>query len=268
MTRSILTALMLTTAARAANVKLVDVDGYLLVQTRVNGKGPYLFLLDTGATSSSLTPEVARAAGLVPRGRTRMITVSGETIVSTAQAQITVGDAVAESEVLIDSLEAVRSVDARIAGVIGQSFLTHFPCFIDYRHHLLLLGEEAARRGESLARKFVAKRADGRILIPAAVGGSQLRLALDSGAPALVLTCGTRCARLDSPSVGDLSTNTGHRPTREGTVGWLSVNGVRIERPRTVMLDASPLDGEDGLLPARWFSSVYLGQGNVVGLAR
>src|SRR5262249_31682248 len=241
MTRTILTALLLATAAFAADEKLIDVDGYLLVQTRVNGKGPYLLLLDTGASSSAVTPEVARAAGLTPKSRTRLITAQGGTVVPSAEAQITVGDAQALSEVLIDPLPAVRSVDSRIAGVLGQRFLTRFPCFIDYRHHRLLLGEEAARRGESLPQKFVARRADGRILIPAAVGsGSQLHLALDSGAPALVLTCGTRCVRLDSASDGDLSTNTGHRPVREGTVDWLTVSGYRIFRPRAVVLDASP----------------------------
>lgn len=260
----LLTLLVLWKTAFAAGQKLIEVNGYLLVQTHVNGKGPYLFLLDTGTTSTLVTPQLAREAGLVATSRTRLLGATAETLAQVVPAvQIGVGDAEAASEVLIDPLPAVRAIDSRVAGVIGQSFVAHFPCLIDYRHGRLWLGEEAVARSAGLPEKFVAKRSDGRVLVPASLSaGGTLQLALDSGAPALVLNCRAHCPAVQLQAERALETNAGQGRGREGVVASLAIHSFRIYRPRTIVLDSSPLaGGEDGLLPAAWFSAIYLGPG-------
>jgi hypothetical protein len=252
--------------------KLIETNGYLLVHARVNGRGPFLFLLDTGATSSSVTPAVARAAGLVPRSRVTVATAAGEVVAAAVQAEVRVGGVTAVgTEALILPLDQPRRIDARIEGVLGQSFLSRFPCLIDYRGRRLWLGEEAARRAEALPERITAERVEGRLALPVQVvaGASPARLVLDSAAPALVLACGRQCPNLAARTEGGLKTNAGARKIVQGTLAAVSVGGIRFPRPAAVLLEGRPVTTEeDGLLPARWFSAVYMGPGNLVGLAR
>ena len=266
-----LTAVLVLTSIATAGERLIDARGYLLVQTQVNGKGPYLFLLDTGATSTVVVPEVAEAAGLAAEGQVSLTTSTGEHAASRVPAaEIRVGSAAARAEVLIDPLRAVRLLDRRIGGVLGQSFLSRFPCLIDYRHRRLWLGDEAAARGQALPELLVAQREGERMIIPAeAPGRRPVQLVLDSGAPALILYCGADCPNLETAGESRVDTDTGVSRGRQGMLASLEVGSLRIARPKTVVLDARPAGSrEDGLLPAQWFSAVYLGPGNVVGLAR
>lgn len=255
-------------------IRLIEVNGYLLVPAHVNGHGPYLFLLDTGATTSSVTPHVASAAGLVPRNRVVVATAAGESIAGLVpNVDLRVGGSIAGSvETLIQPLEKVRSIDDRIQGVLGQTFLTQFPCLIDYTSHRLWLGEEAVRRAENISGKLVAQRVDGRLALQVKLESfaAPRRLILDSGTSALVLSCASNCPQLAGRgSIAELQTNTGARRVRQGTLDTVSVGGILIRRPAAVLMEGSPSEkGEDGLLPAKWFSMVYLGRDNVVGLAK
>lgn len=118
----------------------VRVDDLGVVSTMIDGKGPYHFVLDTGAGITVITPEFARSAGLLGNGKGQA-TGSGGTV----QVQM-----LTLSEVSVGRAE-VRNVAAaiiplpldltyqgdygRIDGVIGYSFLSHFAVTIDLRGH-------------------------------------------------------------------------------------------------------------------------------------
>jgi hypothetical protein len=108
---------------------------FILLPVRVNNQGPFRFLVDTGASSTVLAPQLARKLGL-----------SGHPI----EAMGVQGQLAAETFSL-DSLEAagqvVRQLDSgsvdvfdytsqaagtSIEGILGYSFLRQFRVVLDY----------------------------------------------------------------------------------------------------------------------------------------
>jgi hypothetical protein len=123
----------------------------ILFPAEVNGRGPYRFLLDTGASASVIFPPLAAELGL-----------SG----SEAKAVSVLGDLAAQ-HVTLDSLTALghtrHSIDAAVIdifdfannatgttvdGILGYSFLKDFVLEIDYAaHRLSLMLPQAAESG-------------------------------------------------------------------------------------------------------------------------
>ena len=102
-----------TTAARA-RVKFRLAGGAQplpLLPVRVNERGPYEFILDTGAGTSVLTPELAHSLGIKRTGSRQGHTAGGPVN-------------------MLAMLSGV--VDRRLDGIIGYNFLRHFRVAIDY----------------------------------------------------------------------------------------------------------------------------------------
>ena len=258
----------------ACSLQIALVDRYVLVEASIEERGPFLLLVDTGATSSAVTPAVAQAAGVRPDHRVTLSTATGDRVVPAGQTRVRVGDVSAtEVEVLILELETMRRIDPRIQGVLGQSFLSRFPCLIDYRARRMWLGEEAMRRAEAMPAPLPAETTEGRMTVPVIVDGAAkpVRLVLDSGAAAMVLTCGASCPRLiESGAGGRMFTNAGEQEVVQGRVSGVTIGTIRIPRPAVALLKNAPLTPlEDGVIPAHWFSAVYLDpQRNQVRLAK
>src|SRR5215471_14965319 len=178
MTRLMLFAILLHAAS--AEERLAVVDGYAFVQVRVNGKGPFRMLVDTGASSCMLSTEAATSAGLVYDHR-----------------------------VVVAPIDAVRQVDPKADGILGQSFLGRFPYLIDYRKKRLMIGGEAEEQSVVLGGTLAADQVDGRIVVPVSFGGGgkSWRLVLDSGSRRLLLECGTGCPRIERTGTGEMVTN-------------------------------------------------------------
>jgi len=256
-----------------AGERVVLVNGFALVNAYLNHSGPFLFFIDTGATSSAVSPAAARHAGVRPDHRVALSAAGGDRIVpAAAGASIRIGQSSADQvELLILSLDTLRAVDPRIQGIIGQNFLSRFPCLLDYRERRLWLGEEAVRRAENLPDRISAETAAGRIVVPVTIeSGKPLRLVLDSGASDLTLSCGDRCPPLvTSEHDGQLHSNTGSRDVRRGILPAIQVGAIRILRPKVALLERAPTASEDGLLPAHLFAAIYLAPGrNEIRLVR
>src|SRR5215472_2528939 len=123
MTRLMLFAILIH--AVCAEEKLAVVDGYAFVQVRVNGKGPFRMLVDTGASSCTLSNEAATAAGLVYDHRVMVATAAGEHVLPAAgETRVQAGTVQASGvEMLAGPIDAVRQVDPNADGILGQSFL-------------------------------------------------------------------------------------------------------------------------------------------------
>jgi predicted aspartyl protease len=244
--------------------------GYVLVPAWINERGPYLMLVDTGATSSAVTPEVAREAGLRPAYRLTLAAAGGEmTVAAVPDTRIRVGEtAGAGAETLILPLDAIRRIDPRIRGVLGQSFLAHVPCLIDYRDRRIWLGSEAVIRAGQLPLMAGVQSAAGRMTVPASLGPgtSPVRLVVDTGASDMTLRAGV----IHGNAGAWLVSNTGERLVRRGVVEAVDVGGIRIRQAHVALLEGAALsENEDGVLPGRWFSAIYLDAArNEIRLAR
>src|SRR2546423_7014968 len=154
---------------------VVDFDlvrGLIVVdQVRVNGEGPFRFLVDTGAQSCAIAPALAQRLALRPEFRTLLSTASGERWAGGVPVRLAIGThEAADVEMLIFDTFGFD-------GVIGQSFLTRSNYLIDYDQRRLVFEPSggAAPRGGRTPYDL----ADGRIRIPGCTPRGNVRLVLD-----------------------------------------------------------------------------------------
>src|SRR5581483_1499663 len=66
----------------AGEVPVKVAHGHVILDSvYVNGRGPFTFLMDTGAQSTVITPELARKLGVKPTGRVVVVSASHEATV-------------------------------------------------------------------------------------------------------------------------------------------------------------------------------------------
>jgi predicted aspartyl protease len=115
----------------------------LIVEAWINGKGPYNFAVDTGASMTVVAPSAARRAAV------RRLEGRGKALSATGTAEVTLGklDALrigateaADLDVTIMSLAPLnRALRLRLAGLVGYNLLKRFRVTIDYPNRRLLL---------------------------------------------------------------------------------------------------------------------------------
>ncbi|HLK62495.1 MAG TPA: aspartyl protease family protein [Bryobacteraceae bacterium] len=261
-------ALLLQNAAflaeELAGNRLTVVNGYAVIEVSIEGRGPFRMMLDTGAASCSLSPDAAKTAHLALDHRVVLTTIVGERVVPGASnAHLRIGTSEARGvEVLAMEPDAVRAAIGPVDGVLGQSFLSKFPYLIDYRDQRLWLGAAAVRRALDLPAEIGAERSEGRVVVPVAIGAGvgPWRLTLDSGATAIVLRCGGRCPKLRKARSGDrIVTNAGSSArVRHGMLPAVRVGDKVLEWAEAALIDGPASTSEDGVLPANWFSAVFV----------
>jgi hypothetical protein len=213
------------------------VDGVYL-----NGRGPFRFLIDTGAETNQVETGIARQLELKPTFRTEVVTVAGSALVPGGRvAEVRLGNAVASGqEFVFTSMDAIHMLSPGIQGVMGQEFLSHFDYLLDFSGRRIQFG---AGKPE---------------------GGSRAELDLVNGQPALetdhgrlVLDSGTQVTILFAGSVGKAG---GRVTTTAGTGAVSATRDIRLRiggRGFSVMV-AGVSAGADGILPASIFQAVFV----------
>jgi predicted aspartyl protease len=115
----------------------------LLVDVHANGRGPFQFAIDTGTSTTAITPELAKQLG---------VKSSAVGAATTGGAQVDVRAGNIESFQLggakIDNMPVVvadffemlsAAVGARLDGIVGYNFLRNYKVAIDYPSGLLSL---------------------------------------------------------------------------------------------------------------------------------
>jgi len=119
----------------------IELGGKLVVDVRLNGSGPFRFVVDTAATGSFLLPQTQDSLGLEPLPGIRA-TVYGA--VATGQYPIVeleslaLGDEIWDKARLI-ALPAATEATANIDGVLGADFLMRYALGLDVRGRALHL---------------------------------------------------------------------------------------------------------------------------------
>jgi membrane-associated protease RseP (regulator of RpoE activity) len=111
-------------------------DNHLYLRGRINGRGPYRFLLDTGAGMNVIDKEFAVRIGLKPKGKLKAQGVGGSTDLSIVEIGslhlkgLKIGK---QTGVAIEIKETMEKLSGRRCGVIlGYDFLSRFTTKIDY----------------------------------------------------------------------------------------------------------------------------------------
>jgi hypothetical protein len=179
-------------------------------------------------------------------------------------AELQLGAArVTDIPVLVEDLSGLRQMDARIEGILGQDFLSHFNYLLDYRR-LVLRIEAGSEIEDALTGDSVPMEARGNRMIIAGEGQglrqATVRLLLDSGASSLVLMRSGSGA-LEVPafaSVREVTTG-GSVALRTGRIRTLAVGGERFHDVAAVLAATDPAEPiGDGLLPTMLFETLYV----------
>jgi hypothetical protein len=171
----------------------------IVIPVRVNGMGPYSFLLDTGATSSAVDPQLSTSLHLSAAQSARLAswenTIDARRVLvqSLSLGPIDSGPLT----VLVEPLSEFKAFDSRVRGVLGQDVLLRSNYLIDNRRHLIQFDRDGALlpelTGDRISIVPVRTRAGGletrliSVLVKTERTTEPLQLLLDSGADMVVL---------------------------------------------------------------------------------
>ena len=213
----------------------------LLVAVQINGRGPFVFLIDTGAAVSAVAPAVAKRADLAMAGRTVVSGVNG--------GGVEVATWFSHDVRLGGSLQLGETTFVALADRVGRGGLVAGNALLEQPLRLALDDGEVVLYPKGrpdvsgyarLATSFsvrrdggVARRSslDTHLVVQARLAGRPLRLAIDTGAsPALVLLPDASRALWDrTPALDVLNAGiTGPSKGRLVRTGPLQLGGLTV----------------------------------------
>jgi len=241
----------------------------ILVPVRINERGPYQFLLDTGAAITMVDDSVARQIPLKPMTTIRLKTITGIARIPLAPVEsLSLGDRVVKQmKVVFCDLSRVYSFHPGIHGVIGQDFLSKFSYLVNRKEKTIRFEEGGELQSTLLGRHIPAERRQSKIylLVPGVDDASEpLRFLLDSGSPYLVI--------YRKPGVADrlsvisyerdalqAESAIGRRKLQACRISGLQIGEVAVENLRVILAELLPGEVQfaDGALPLSMFEAVY-----------
>jgi predicted aspartyl protease len=170
----------------ATTVPYQFIDNRVVIACRVDGRGPYSFVLDTGANATVITPELARALGLRTKaaGQTTGAGNGSQAISSTSLATLAIGSFsfAALQATVLDLREIKDNIGFNhFDGVIGYPVLAKFETKIDADRHTVTFSRVPLAVPKTAKR--IAFTLDGGTLvhIPATIDGIAGSVVLDTG---------------------------------------------------------------------------------------
>ncbi|MEP7341175.1 MAG: aspartyl protease family protein [Acidobacteriota bacterium] len=244
--------------------------GHLIViPVTINGMGPHDFLLDTGASTTLLTPEFARQLRLRPIDRIELVTVAGSQILVRSELErVTVGAQTAtDVEVLISELREVRAAGSNIQGVLGQNFMARFNYLIDYGAQRLEFEASDELETRLCGARLPLEERAGRWLVTISViqkdWQQHWRFVPDTGVATLLMFAREEVALDWVPDTMEARlarTDVGSQQVQQWRVRSLQLGPVKFtDLPVIVLAAAQAGEGrsENGLLPTSLFQRVY-----------
>jgi predicted aspartyl protease len=162
-------------------VKLREIDTRMTVPVLIDGKGPFRFIVDSGATRTVISSRLAAQLGLPSAGMVPLHSVGGESAVPAVRiASLYVG-ALPAKEIVAPVLD---EADLGGAGILGIDTLAHKKVVIDLVHARMSV-EPADRRVEHAAPGEIVVTARSRfgqlVLADAEVAGQHVHAVVDTG---------------------------------------------------------------------------------------
>ena len=162
----------------------LDATRRMSVQVMVGGKGPFAFLVDTGAERTVIARELAARLGLVEGAKLKLATIGGSATVPSFRVA-----ALQMSNLHLASVDAPAFHGRHIgaAGLIGVDMLEERRVLIDFRKETMQI-METRRRAPSLIKDddaivVTARNSAGRLILSdARLHGKRIDVIVDTGA--------------------------------------------------------------------------------------
>ncbi len=244
---------LLSIDARATVPLTSDATGHVVVPTYVNGKGPYDFILDTGADETGVYSWFAKSAGL-PIGSTKLLSgATGDEQTTTAHVATLAVDGHTIKGVDVDVLSP-RKDGATLAGVAGVDLMAHRLAVLDFQCKTFALlpvqsaGPDVVGSGATLIQAGSIR--DGfQMTLPITINGATGTAVLDSGARNTYINRKfAEAAGLhpDSPSFHDApvrGVSMTAVPARVGSMGTVKFAGITRHDAEVRVVDLPFLEG-------------------------
>jgi predicted aspartyl protease len=164
-------------------ITLADVYRRMTAPVKINGAGPYPFVVDTGANRTVISIELASALGLAPNDRELVHGVAGEEMAPVTTANLSIGGR--------DQHDTVMSIlpQSSIGGVgmLGVDGLRDQSLTLDFRgQRLEIAASRYAARDPSAVTVKARRRAGQLTLVDAELAGAVVTALLDSGAQSTI----------------------------------------------------------------------------------
>jgi predicted aspartyl protease len=253
----ILAVAFLTGAARSEVPLSWDSTGHVVVPAMVNGKGPFEFILDTGADESAVYFWFAQSLHL-PVGRRRELSgATGSSAETGARLATLAVDGNVISQVDADTLPD-RADGVKLAGVVGVDLMVHRFAVIDFGCGTAALLPIQSAQSEIVGAGATLVKAgsirDGKQLtLPVTINGAAGVAVLDTGARQTLINYKFASAAGVDPQSAVFR---GGVPTRGvtaksvasriGPIGTVSFAGVERRQVVARVVDLPSLEG-DGL---------------------
>jgi hypothetical protein len=163
-----------------------DKIGRIWAPVMINGKGPFRLVLDTGASRSAITSEVADLVGITPDSSRSVLLrgVTGAVAVPTVRVDsFAVGDVILTSATLPIVADALGGAE----GVLGTDGFAGMRIYIDFRRDLITI---ARSHSERVPADFVAlplERSPANLLALRALAGDvRVHAIIDTGGQATI----------------------------------------------------------------------------------
>ena len=223
------------------------VQPLILLPVKANDRGPFEFILDTGAGTSLLSIELAKHLELRVIGSKEGQSAGGKVAVSLARVDsLVVGETkIDDVDVgIVDLSHIGRTVGAKIDGDLGYNFLKYFRVTIDYRDSELRLDDP--KRIESFRRNVrteiairLASPAKPLILVNVyANGRGPFQFAIDTGTSTSAITpeLADQLGVQTSP-VGAGTTGGAPIDFQAGSLQSFQLGGAKIDNMAVVIAD-------------------------------
>jgi predicted aspartyl protease len=211
----------------------------ILLPIHVNDRGPFDFILDTGAGTSLLSSGLAKRLEVKVVGSKEGHSAGGKVSVFLGKV-----DSLAVGEIklrdvdvgMVDLSQIAKTIGANIDGDLGYNFLKHFRITIDYGDSQIRLDDP--KRVESLSRGAqtevpirLAAPAKPLILVDVHANGSgPFQFAVDTGTSTTAIKPDVaKALAVESSPVGPATAGSGQVDVTAGSLQSFQLGGARID---------------------------------------
>jgi len=201
----------------------------------VNGRGPFQFVLDTGANATVISAHLAAtlALDIDPTQTVMMNGVTGSALVPTASVASITSEGVGLSE---QRLAVSDASGVGTDGVLGVDALRHKAVLVDFNHDRVEVFDASSHRPSDELIRLPAKLRLGNLLVvDALVGTHKVKAVVDTGGqrtlgnPALYDMLGYRHEIPSREAAADVIGATNARqPGERHIVRWVKMGDLRI----------------------------------------
>ncbi len=161
----------------------VDRIGRIVAPVTINGQGPFRLVVDTGASHTTISPQLAAKLGLASLSEPAVMLngVTGAEIVPAVTIE-----RLQAGELVVEGARApvvMSDIMAGADGILGVAGLTRERISVDFRKDRITITQSKGRRGTSDMLRIPATRVSGGLMmVMARIGGVRVRAIIDTGA--------------------------------------------------------------------------------------